>query len=542
MQRRIVIPSGFQVAAFVVSLLVSAWSAARAVVLLPGDSSVISGMASFAPGTVIADDVVPFTIYVSGSSGPIYFQGSLQRRVIRSDAGDLAFAYRIRDTVGGFNGQIRLTASTDFTGFITDCDFSTTGSGTRAPQSVSRSADGSTIQFDFGTAIFAGPIESRFMIVKTNARYFDLNGSTRVVTSTGQSAVIPTYRPVSDSTPPVADIVAPGPFACVCNPVAITGTANDPDGTFDHYDLTAIPTAGGAPIAIASSSTPVVAGTLASWDITSVPQAYYFIRLDVYNIVGLTSSDTTLVWVDKQFDALEVRSPAAGSILGGIVCFDGSAYDSNGLGCFDHYTIEYAPLPAGAPFHAVDPGSPTYTTPVINDPLGQWNTRSGGAAVADGNYRYRVVGFDDCGHTRTISRDVSIDNTAPVGVVTSPANCANVMGVVPIIGSASDVHLVGWTLQYTGGDAHTWVTIATGSSNITNALLANWDTRTLRPCAYTVRLLVSDASSINCGSTVNQTEYSVSVNVGCPADFNRDNVVNSQDFFDFLNAYFVPCP
>src|SRR5690242_5260039 len=120
MHRRIVVPRGLQIAAFAVSLLVAVWGAARAVVISPGEGPVaLPGTPSFAPGTVVADDVVPFTIYVSGSGGPVYFQGSLQRRVIRSDAGDLAFAYRIRDTVGGFNGQIRLTQSTDFTGFIT---------------------------------------------------------------------------------------------------------------------------------------------------------------------------------------------------------------------------------------------------------------------------------------------------------------------------------------------------------------------------------------------------------------------------------------
>ena len=36
-------------------------------------------------------------------------------------------------------------------------------------------------------------------------------------------------------------------------------------------------------------------------------------------------------------------------------------------------------------------------------------------------------------------------------------------GVVPIIGTATDAHMGGWTVQYSGGDSHGWVTIGSGN-------------------------------------------------------------------------------
>jgi len=167
---------------------------------------------------------------------------------------------------------------------------------------------------------------------------------------------------------------------------------------------------------------------------------------------------------------------------------------------------------------------------------------SAAQSVADGSYRVRVVGTDHCGNTKTVTRDLIIDNTVPISLITAPAACGNVgNGIVQISGRASDLHLAAWTLQYTGGDAHNWVTIATGNSSI-SGLLANWNTAGLRPCAYTLRLVAADSSGISCSGNTNQAEHHMSVNVGCPGDFNRSGSVSVQDIFDYLIAYFAGCP
>ncbi len=291
--------------AFVVGMMVCVWGSARAVVIPPGGGPTpLAGSPGFVAGTVIEDTTTPFTIYVSGTSGPVLFQGALQHRVVRLASGDLAFGYRIRDTVGGFNGNARYVNAGGFASFggsiITDCDWDPTSIGDRSPQFGSRSADGQVVQFDFGTALFAGPLTSRFMYVKTNARSYTTGGTVQIVTSSGQLTTVGTYRPVIDTTAPIAEITSPGALACVCNPVEFVGTARDADGTPITYTLVAQrANAVDEPITIATSSSPVNNGVLGTWNTNLRPQGYYTITLTVTNAAGLTATDTTFIFVDR---------------------------------------------------------------------------------------------------------------------------------------------------------------------------------------------------------------------------------------------------
>jgi hypothetical protein len=138
---------------------------------------------------------------------------------------------------------------------------------------------------------------------------------------------------------------------------------------------------------------------------------------------------------------------------------------------------------------------------------------------------------------------VVIDNTVPIAVITSPTSCSNVVGQVNILGTASDAHLDGWALYYTGGDAHGWVTIASGTTPVINGPLGRWYTAGLRPCAYTLRLVVTDKSVLDCnGALRNQSEYLVSVNVGALSDFDADHDgdVDLRDYRLFEDAFTGP--
>ncbi|MCC6320272.1 MAG: hypothetical protein IT438_02410 [Phycisphaerales bacterium] len=346
-----------------------------------------------------------------------------------------------------------------------------------------------------------------------------------------------------DTTAPTAAFTSPpAEGGCVCNLVPIIGTALDTDGTGVRWSLHRRGVGAGAWTSIATSSTPVDNAQLVVWNTTAL-EGYYTWRLTVTNDCGLVSTATWLVYLERELAAPTIRYPGAGATVGGIVCVDGTVWDKCPRSP-DTYTVEFAPLPAGVPYVRVDPLFAAYDGTVVNDPYALWNTRIGGAAVADGNYRIRVTGYDECGDAGIATQDVVIDNTPPMGIITAPEACAGVGGVVAVRGTVSDAHLDRWTLQYSrgGGDAD-WVTLNSGVANVgPNGLLHNWDTTLLDPCDYVLRLIVTDTSSLNCGASNHRVEYTLAVSVGCPGDFNQSGAVTVQDVFDFLTAYFAGCP
>jgi len=93
-------------------------------------------------------------------------------------ASDLTFEYQFNVT-GGLYGDISALTGSDFSGFLTDVSESTGYlSGFSGPEvaagSVSRSADGINVQFNFHSAgdVFPGQT-SYILIVNTNASFFD---------------------------------------------------------------------------------------------------------------------------------------------------------------------------------------------------------------------------------------------------------------------------------------------------------------------------------------------------------------------------------
>jgi hypothetical protein len=332
----------------------------------------------------------------------------------------------------------------------------------------------------------------------------------------------------SDSTPPIAQISVPAYEACACGTIQIRGQACDPDGEYDSDQLEyrRVDAAVGDPWTLAGSATTPACGEnqiLYNWSTAARTHGLYYLRLTVANVCGLTASAVTVAYVDKQFDTVVIRYPAVNAVVGGAVCIDGTVWDDH---CFDQYTVKYKTAVGGV-FQPVDPASPVYSTFILNDPLGFWNT----TALADGDYIIQVQGTDSCSNTKTVTQDVTVDNTPPTALIADPTGCTYQQGTVKVVGTADDDHLEGWVLQYTGGSAHGWVTIASGNTAVSNDVLGAWDTSALDTCAYTLRLVVTDEAILGCQSgDYNISEYKTSVYVGYAGDLNADGAVNLEDF------------
>jgi len=505
-------------------------------------SSLPSG--SVLEGTYTRDFDIAYTV-----SQPFpqvrHVTGTITQNVYRLTDNSLLFRYYVSNDSSS-DGAVTRVAASNFSDFSTDVTLSSNicincTSADRATRDIF--GTGISLEYDLGIAT---GFNSRPCYVRTDATSYRVSNGRYVIIGAGRVTVasgshsVSLYGfayPVIDSTPPVVSITSPSQVANSCNPVTITGTAYDTAG-FDSYTVEYAVNANGPWTLITTSTTQrSTNSTLATWNTTSVTEGYYLLRLTAVNSSELSNSVTTVVYVDKAMSPVVLRAPSTGNILGGLVCFDGTVWDSGG----STYTIAYRSLPSGV-FANVVPATPTYPGQIVTDGLGSWNTASGPTAVPDGNYQVRVVATDACGNTSTQTRDITVDNTVPIAFITGPIVCSSVRGTVPITGTIADAHLAGWSLQYCGGDAHTWTTIASGTNPVTNSVIANWDTSRLRSCAYSLRLIAWDSSGISCSGYTNSTEFLQSVFVGCPADFNHDNFVNSQDFFDFLSAFFTPCP
>lgn len=479
---------------------------------------------------------------------PRHVTGRISQNVYRRNSDNtLIFTYFVHNDDTSQGAITRVSAS-NFGDFTTDASLLSNlclncSNASRAMRDIF----GTGVSFEYDLGIPTN-FNSRTLIIATNATSYRVSsgrflilGAGRVSVSAGShsQSLYGFAYPVVDSTPPVAQITGPSSIEHSCRPVTITGRVYDTAG-FDNYRLEYSTTANGPWTLIDEVEHDVnPAGTLAVWD-ADVPEGYYFLRLTATNSSELSTVVTSVVYVDRAMSPVALRSPAEPNpqpqILGGRVCLDGTVWDNGG----STYQVEYRALPSGA-FAHINSGTPTYPGQIITDGLGSWTTNSGPTAVPDGPYQLRITATDGCGNTSVVTRNIVVDNTAPVAVISSPSDCSFSTGLVPIVGTVSDANLAGWSLAYTGGDAHGWVTIASGTGPVNNGVLGTWDARGLRNCAYTLRLHAGDRSSVACGATTNQTDYYVSVNIGCASDFNHDGIVNSADFFEFLNAFFSPC-
>ncbi len=350
--------------------------------------------------------------------------------------------------------------------------------------------------------------------------------------------------------PPVASLSAPPELGdgCACAPVTIVGSAFGQSTPIQEYRVEYRNMGSSMWTEIASGTTRVINGVLGQWDTVGLPQGYYLLRISVMNVCGETSTDTIVTFLDQGFDTLTVRYPPLPSgnvrpVVAGIGCVDGTVFESwcwhpNSTNA--HFAVGYRPLNAGT-FVPVDPAHPTYYATVVNDPFASWNT----TAVPDGPYDVRVTAENDCGQSRSETREVVVDNTPPTAMISSIQNCDYTGGVVQIIGTANDANMGSWALQYTGGNANTWVTIAAGSVNVVNDVLGTWDTTTLPACAYALRLVATDQAVIGCGGPLrHRSEYAVTVNVGTCLNFDSDSDgdVDLIDFGAFQNEFTGPNP
>jgi len=349
-----------------------------------------------------------------------------------------------------------------------------------------------------------------------------------------------------DDTPPEVQIDSPAPFECIEAEVTISGIVCDDDGAYDRDRLeymrawpspqsewTLIREYVGSPVCDPA--------TLYAWDTTEpeIIDGVYVLRVTAINACGLTTTKEVTVYVDNDFDSVQLRSPEPDSIVGGSICFDGTAWDRT---CFDNYVIRYRPAGGGS-WLPVDSANPVYNSTVTNDPLGWWTEASG---LPDGDYFVALAGYTTTGASSSEQITLTLDNTQPIAEITSPGPCANVEGVVQITGTAFDEHIDDWSLCYLSPITQLWLCVADDSDNIVDGVLHDWDTSGLAPCYYLLRLRVRDLAVVDrcTDPDPHVTDYylTVGVNMGGTADLDLDGDTDLEDFSLFMALFTGPLP
>lgn len=174
---------------------------APAVPINPGDTVALAGTTSAArpelAGDVLVDTIRPFSIDLGGG---LMITGSVQDRVVRSDAdGTLDFYYRLFNDVDS-SGTVDFVVREVYTGFSTDVDFRTDGLGTIGPDQAFRLAgSGEEVRFDFLADTVGPGEESRLFFIKTDATQYNDSGLGFIggfgFTGGGSTATISSYQP-----------------------------------------------------------------------------------------------------------------------------------------------------------------------------------------------------------------------------------------------------------------------------------------------------------------------------------------------------------
>ncbi|MFH1149805.1 MAG: right-handed parallel beta-helix repeat-containing protein [Actinomycetota bacterium] len=131
------------------------------------------------------------------------------------------------------------------------------------------------------------------------------------------------------------------------------------------------------------------------------------------------------------------------------------------------------------------------TETVDNAPLGTVTASDGPAEALSLSLKAK----DRNGHSSALSQTVFMDNPQPAASISSPAEGAQVSGVITVEGTCFDMDLASWTLSAKPGDASspgTWTPLAAGLQPVWRGPIASWDT-TAHSGLASLKLEVTDS-------------------------------------------------
>ena len=137
------------------------------------------------------------------------------------------------------------------------------------------------------------------------------------------------------------------------------------------------------------------------WSGSSIPDGHHNFSVRSFDILNHSSSAFSEFDIDNTLPSLSICWAPSGTVVRGVVSFNATASDANGIACVDFC------LDGGLKHSA-------FLFPY----LWSWDT----TLVRDGQHTLSVIAVDGKGNAKWVVMDLLVDNTGPVITVNSPSN------------------------------------------------------------------------------------------------------------------------
>ena len=274
--------------------------------------------------------------------------------------------------------------------------------------------------------------------------------------------------------------------------IDVSGTASDPVD-FKYYTLEY--GAGDNPAYWTSlvwqqiGTTPITNGLIKAWDTSALTENLYTVRLTVLDNAGNNTVDTARV----RF--LKIQNAAASDPF----------FSPNGDGVKDTTTISASFTQKSDWTISVKDASSSVVrtfTGLATSMSQTWDGRNDqGQLVSDGTYTWTIsaVGSETTTTAAPIAGTLVVDTLTPMAMITAPSAGNILWNAVPVVGTASDLNLEQYRIEYSpSGSGGPWSLAAQGSVSVPAGTLGTWVTNDATIAVlvangnYDLRLVVTD--------------------------------------------------
>jgi hypothetical protein len=282
----------------------------------------------------------------------------------------------------------------------------------------------------------------------------------RAVDTSGNSGTSAAITARVDNTAPTAAITSPAAGSTVSGTVTVTANASDANGVTSVQFLL-----DGQPLGSADTTAPYST----TWNTTTSAAGSHALTAQAVDAAGNSgTSAPTNVTISGAAPVVALTSPAAGALVSGTVTVTATASDSSGIASVQ-FLLDGQPL-----------GSPDTTAPYST----AWNTTTSTA----GPHALTARAVDATGTPGTSAPvNVTVDNTAPVVAITSPAAGSTVSGTVTVSATSSDAGGVA-SVQFKVDGANL------GAPDTTSPFSASWTTTPFSNDQHTLTAVATDVA------------------------------------------------